>query len=67
MHTNGKIFDFNIFRRQGDFSRSIYSGDISLKQANDRQEEIEYTLRNLEGYKPSQNKIKPESRQNVTK
>ena len=33
VHTNGKIFDFNIFRRLGDFIRSIYYGDVLSKQA----------------------------------
>ena len=31
VHTNGKIFDFNIFRRLKDFIRSIYLDYISLK------------------------------------
>ena len=52
MHTNGNIFDFNIFRRLGEFIRSIYFGDISLKQAMDKQEEMEYLVRNLHTYKP---------------
>ena len=47
MHANRKVFDFNIFRRLGDFTRSIYFDDISLKQAVDRQDEMEYLLRNL--------------------
>ena len=28
MHTNGNIFDFNIFRRLGDLTKSIYYADI---------------------------------------
>ena len=30
VHTNKKIFGFNIFRRLGDFARNIYFDDISL-------------------------------------
>ena len=52
MHTNGKIFDFNIFRRQGGFIRSIYFNDSCLEGAVDKQKEMEYLVRNLEGYKP---------------
>ena len=52
MHKNGKIFDFNIFRRLGDFIRSIYFDDISLEQAIEKQNEMEYLLRNLEACKP---------------
>ena len=32
VHKNGKIVDFNIFRRLGYFIRNIYFDDISLKQ-----------------------------------
>ena len=52
MRTNGKIFKFNIFRRLGDFTRTISFDDISLKQAMDKQDEMEYLIRNLEDYKP---------------
>ena len=52
VHTNGKAFDYNIFRRLGDFIRSIYFDNISLKQAMDKQDEMEYLRRNLGGYKP---------------
>ena len=52
MHTNGKIFDFNIFRRPPDFIRSIFSGDISLEQATEKQEKMEHLLRNMDAYKP---------------
>ena len=51
VHTNGKIFCFNIFGRLADFIRSIYFHDISLKQAGDKQFEIEYLLRTPKGYK----------------
>ena len=49
MHTNEKIFYFNLFRRLADFIGRIYFDDISLKQAMDKQDEMEYLLRNLEG------------------
>ena len=37
-HINGKILDFIIFRRLGDFVRSIYFGHISVRQAVIRQD-----------------------------
>ena len=40
IHTNGKIFDFNIFRRLRDFIRSIYYADILIKQAINKENEI---------------------------
>ena len=59
MHTNGKIFDFDVFRRPVDFIQSIYFHDISLKQAISRQDEMEYLLRNLQAYRPKKpDKIK---------
>ena len=64
MHTNGKIFGFNIFRRLGDFIINIYFNDISLKQAVNKQEEMEYLVRSLEGYKP-RNPGKIKSREEV--
>ena len=66
MHTNGKILDFNIFRRLGDFIRSIYFDDISLKQTTIKQEEIEYLIKNLKDYKP-RNPVKIKSRAEVSK
>ena len=57
VHTNGKIFDFNIFRRLGDFTRSIDYADILIKQAMDKQDEMETLLRDLDAYIP-QNKNK---------
>ena len=36
VHSNGKVFGFNIFRRLGDFTRNVYFDDISLKQAVDK-------------------------------
>ena len=47
VHKNRKVFDFNIFSRLRDFIRSIYFDDISLKQAVDKNDEMEYLLRNL--------------------
>ena len=47
-----RIFNFNHFRRQGDFIRNIYSGEIWLEQAIERQNEIEDLLRSLNAYKP---------------
>ena len=38
VHINGKILDFIIFRRLGDFVRSIYFGHISVRQAVIRQD-----------------------------
>ena len=32
VHTDAKIYDFNIFRRLGDFIRSIHYADILLEQ-----------------------------------
>ena len=40
VHTNGKIYDFTIFRRLADLTRSIYYGDILIKQAKSRQVEM---------------------------
>ena len=60
VHTNWKIFDFNIFRRPVDFIARIYFDDISLEKAIYKQNETEYLVRNLEVYKPKktwQNKI----------
>lgn len=37
-HTNGKIYDFKMFRRLGGFIRSIYFGNISLEEAINRQD-----------------------------
>ena len=57
VHTNVKILED--FRRLGDFIRSIYFDDISLEQAINRQDKMEYLLRSLEAYKPkSPDKIK---------
>ena len=50
MHTNRKIFDVNIFKRLAYFSRSIYSDDISLEQATEKQAEMKYLFRNLKVY-----------------
>ena len=50
VHTNVKILED--FRRLGDFIRSIYFDDISLEQAINRQDKMEYLLRSLEAYKP---------------
>ena len=51
VHKNGKIFYFNTFRRLGHFIRSIYFGDFSLKQPINRQNKIDWLLRDLEYYK----------------
>ena len=52
LHANGKIFDFNTFRKLGDFIRSIYFGNISLEQAMNKLKEMEYLFRNLEPCRP---------------
>ena len=49
--SNERILNFNHFRRLRDFIRSIYSGEISLEQAIERQNEMEDLLRSLSGYK----------------
>ena len=36
VHTNGKIYDFTIFRRPANLTRSIYYGDILIEQAKSR-------------------------------
>ena len=36
VHRNGKMFDFDIFRRVGDFIGRIYFGDTSLKRSIDK-------------------------------
>ena len=51
--TNGKISNFNIFRRLGDLSKSTYYADISLNYAKDRQNEMKFLLRDLYYYKPN--------------
>ena len=52
VHSNGKVFGFNIFRKLGNFTKTIYFDDILLKQAVDKKDEMKYLLRNLGGYKP---------------
>ena len=52
MHTNGKIFDLSIFRRLGNFVRSIYFDDISIEQAINKQRKMEYLRRDLKAYNP---------------
>ena len=52
VHTNGKIFDLSIFRRQGNFVRSIYFDDISIEQAINKQRKMEYLRRDLKAYNP---------------
>ena len=52
--SNERILNFNHFRRLRDFIRSIYSGEISLEQAIERQNEMEDLLRSLSGYKTKQ-------------
>ena len=37
VHSNRRIFNFNHFRKLGDFIRSIYFGEISLRHATERQ------------------------------
>ena len=44
VHTNEKIFYFNIFKRLGDFIRSMYYADILIKQAISKQDEMEAFL-----------------------
>ena len=61
MHTNGKIYGFNIFRRLGDLIRSIYYADILIKQAMNKQNEMETLARSLDAYKP-QREDKEQSR-----
>ena len=61
VNTNGKIFDFNIFQKHGDFIRSLYNVDILIKQAMDKQDKMEALLRDLDAYR-SQNKSKKQSR-----
>ena len=63
MHTNVKIFDFSIFK---DFIRNISFDDISLKQAIDKQDEMEFLIINPGAYKP-RNPEKIESRKKVFK
>ena len=53
-HTNENIFRFTIFRRLGDFIKSIYFDDISLEQAIDKKNQMEYLIRNPKAYKPKQ-------------
>lgn len=52
MHSNRKVFGFNIFRNLGNFTKTIYFDELSLKQTMDKKDEIESLLRNLGGYKP---------------
>ena len=56
MHSNGRIFNFDHFRGLGGFIRSIYSDEISLEQAIERQNEMGDLLRSLNGYKPKKQK-----------
>ena len=52
MHINGKILDISIFIRLENFVRSIYFGDISVRQPINRQDEMKRLLRDPEYYKP---------------
>ena len=59
MHANEKIYNFNIFRRLADLTRSIYYGDITIKQAKSRQGEMESLITSLSRYNPkNKDKIK---------
>ena len=59
MHTNGKIYDFTIFRRLVDLTRSIYYGNITIEQAKSRQNEMESSLSSLNNCNPpNKNKMK---------
>ena len=50
VHTNGKIYNFIIFRRLANLARSLIFGDIPIKQAKDRQDEMESLLSSLSRY-----------------
>ena len=58
VHTNGKIYEFTIFRRLGESARNIYYGDISIKREKSRQDEIEGMLLDLNNYKLQKRNLK---------
>ena len=55
---------FIFFKRLGDFIRSIYYAVILIKQAMDKQDEMETLLRDLNASRP-QNKGKKQSKKTV--
>ena len=51
VHTNGLIYDFNIFNRLGDFIRSIFCADVLIKEAINRKNRMETLMRDLDAYR----------------
>ena len=53
VHTNGMICDFNIFRRLGNFIRTVYYADIMLisEETANRQYEMKLLLQSLYRHK----------------
>ena len=67
VHTNGKIFVFNIFRRLADLTRSIYYADTSLEYPKDIQNETKCLFRDLDYDKPKNFNKKKKSWNEVLK
>ena len=47
VHTNGKIYNYTIFRGLTNLTRSLYCGDITIEQAKSRQDEMDFLLSRL--------------------
>lgn len=54
VHTNGNVFDINIFRRVGDFIRRIYYAVIFMEQSIDKEIKMEVLPRNLDPFMPQE-------------
>ena len=62
VHSNRKLYDFNMFKRLGQFASDFYNGVITIKDAIEEQDELvckirdltEYNLRNQEKVKQKQ-------------
>ena len=58
-HINGTPYNFNDFRNIRQLGNDIFNGYISIKQANDDQDEMKEDITRLEDYNPtSEKKIK---------
>ena len=59
MHTNGKVYDFNNFKRLENLTINLYHGNISIEQARSKQYEMQNLIISLKKYRPQiKNKIK---------
>ena len=52
MHTNGKVYDFNNFKRLENLTINLYHGNISIEQARSKQYEMQNLIISLKKYRP---------------